>query len=103
MLKRILFLAVLTCVLPLGKGAVCCYATNSHLWYDKPANVWLEALPLGNSKLGAMVFGKTDVEEIQLNEETFWSGGPHNNNSTSSIYYLNEVRSLIFQGKEKQT
>ena len=101
MLKRILFLAVLTCVLPLGKGAVCCYATNSHLWYDKPANVWLEALPLGNSKLGAMVFGKTDVEEIQLNEETFWSGGPHNNNSTSSIYYLNEVRSLIFQGKEK--
>ena len=48
-----------------------------------------------------MVFGKTDVEEIQLNEETFWSGGPHNNNSTSSIYYLNEVRSLIFQGKEK--
>ena len=101
MLKRILFLAVLTCVLPLGKGAVCCYATNSHLWYDKPANVWLEALPLGNSKLGAMVFGKTDVEEIQLNEETFWSGGPHNNNSASSIYYLNEVRSLIFQGKEK--
>ena len=101
MLKRILFLAVLTCVLPLCKGAVCCYATNSHLWYDKPANVWLEALPLGNSKLGAMVFGKTDVEEIQLNEETFWSGGPHNNNSTSSIYYLNEVRSLIFQGKEK--
>ena len=101
MLKRILFLAVLTCVLPLGKGAICCYATNSHLWYDKPANVWLEALPLGNSKLGAMVFGKTDVEEIQLNEETFWSGGPHNNNSASSIYYLNEVRSLIFQGKEK--
>ena len=48
------------------------------------------------------LFGKTDVEEIQLNEETFWSGGPHNNNSTSSIYYLNEVRSLIFQGKEKQ-
>ena len=101
MLKRILFLAVLTCVLPLCKGAVCCYATNSHLWYDKPANVWLEAMPLGNSRLGAMVFGKTDVEEIQLNEETFWSGGPHNNNSASSIYYLNEVRSLIFQGKEK--
>ena len=75
---------------------------NSLLWYDKPANVWLEAMPLGNSKLGAMVFGKTDVEEIQLNEETFWSGGPHNNNSNSSIYNLNEVRSLIFQGKEKQ-
>lgn len=75
---------------------------DQRLWYDKPATTWLEALPLGNSKMGAMVFGGTDVEEIQLNEETFWSGGPHNNNSTSSIYYLNEVRDLIFNGKEKE-
>ncbi len=72
------------------------------LWYEKPAQHWLEALPLGNSRMGAMVYGGTAVEEIQLNEETFWSGGPHNNNSTSSIYYLNEVRDLIFDGKEKQ-
>lgn len=75
---------------------------DQRLWYDKPATHWLEALPLGNSKMGAMVFGKTDVEEIQLNEETFWSGGPHNNNSTTSIYHLNEVRDLIFSGQEKQ-
>lgn len=104
MLKRFILLAFLCAVLPFGKDMACSAAntnTNSTLWYDKPASVWLEALPLGNSKLGAMVFGKTDVEEIQLNEETFWSGGPHNNNSASSIYYLNEVRSLIFQGKEK--
>lgn len=52
--------------------------------------------------MGAMVFGGTDTEEIQLNEATFWSGGPHNNNSKSSIYYLNEVRDLIFSGKEKE-
>ena len=105
MLKRFFLLVTLCAILPFGKGMMCYAAntnTNSVLWYDKPASVWLEALPLGNSRLGAMVFGKTDVEEIQLNEETFWSGGPHNNNSTSSIYYLNEVRSLIFQGKEKQ-
>ena len=70
------------------------------LWYDKPATCWLEALPLGNSHMGAMVFGGTESEEIQLNEETFWSGGPHSNNSTESIYRLNEVRQLIFQGKE---
>ena len=104
MLKRFILLAFLCAVLPFGKDMACSAAntnTNSTLWYNKPASVWLEALPLGNSKLGAMVFGKTDVEEIQLNEETFWSGGPHNNNSASSIYYLNEVRSLIFQGKEK--
>jgi len=74
---------------------------DQRLWYNTPAKVWLEALPLGNSKMGAMVFGGTDTEEIQLNEETFWSGGPHNNNSSTSIYYLNEVRDLIFSGQEK--
>lgn len=74
---------------------------NQRLWYDAPAKIWLEALPVGNSKMGAMVYGGTDTEEIQLNEETFWSGGPHNNNSPTSIYYLNEVRDLIFHGREK--
>ena len=72
------------------------------LWYDTPANIWLEALPIGNSHLGAMVYGGTQTEEIQLNEETFWSGGPHNNNSTTSLNYLGEVRNLIFDGKEKE-
>ena len=75
---------------------------DQRLWYTKPASVWLEALPLGNSRMGAMVYGGTDVEEIQLNEETFWSGGPHNNNSATSLQYLTEVRSLIFDGKEKE-
>jgi len=75
---------------------------DNRLWYTSPATHWLEALPVGNSRMGAMVFGGTEVEEIQLNEETFWSGGPHNNNSTTSIYRLNEVRDLIFNGKEKE-
>ena len=70
------------------------------MWYSKPASHWLEALPVGNSHLGAMIYGGTDVEEIQLNEETFWSGQPHNNNSNKSLAVLPEVRSLIFQGKE---
>lgn len=74
---------------------------DNRLWYTTPAKHWLEALPLGNSHMGAMVYGGTDVEEIQLNEETFWSGGPHNNNSATSIYHLNEVRDLIFSGQEK--
>ena len=73
---------------------------NQRLWYDRPAQHWLEALPLGNSRMGAMVYGGITEEEIQLNEETFWSGGPHNNNSTSSLKYLDEVRRLIFAGKE---
>lgn len=77
-------------------------AQNHRLWYSKPATHWLEALPVGNSHMGAMVYGGTDTEEIQLNEETFWSGQPHNNNSSESLEALAEVRRLIFQGKEAQ-
>lgn len=73
---------------------------TERLWYAQPAAHWLEALPVGNSHMGAMVYGGTDVEEIQLNEETFWSGQPYSNNSTESQEYLSDVRSLIFQGKE---
>ena len=86
---------------------VCCTALsataqNHKLWYAQPAKHWLQALPVGNSHLGAMVYGGTDIEEIQVNEETFWSGSPHNNNSTESLQYLPEVRRLIFEGKEEE-
>ena len=77
-------------------------AQQHTLWYDHPASHWLEALPIGNSHLGAMVYGGTDVEEIQLNEETFWSGSPYSNNSTESKDYLSEVRKLIYEGREKE-
>ena len=86
-------------------GASCAIVVNAQqhkLWYDKPATHWLEALPIGNSQLGAMVYGGTETEEIQLNEETFWSGSPHSNNSTESKAHLQEVRQLIFDGKEKE-
>ena len=85
--------------------ALCLSAQDDNterLWYNKPASIWLEALPIGNSHLGAMVYGGTVNQEIQLNEETFWSGGPHNNNSTTSLNYLQQVRSLIFNGKEQE-
>ncbi len=77
-------------------------AQQHKLWYDKPATHWLEALPIGNSHLGAMVYGGTDSEEIQLNEETFWSGSPHHNNSEEAKAHLQEVRDLIFAGKEME-
>ena len=76
-------------------------AQNHCLWYSSSASHWLEALPVGNSHLGAMVYGKTDVEEIQLNEETFWSGSPHNNNSPEAKAHLQAVRDSIFEGKEE--
>ena len=75
---------------------------NEVLWYEAPATAWLEALPLGNSNMGAMIYGGVQKEEIQLNEETFWSGGPHNNNSPRSLARLDEVRQLIFDGKEAE-
>ncbi|MBQ8157918.1 MAG: glycoside hydrolase N-terminal domain-containing protein [Prevotella sp.] len=75
-------------------------AQQHRLWYDEPAHHWLEALPIGNSQLGAMVYGGTETEEIQLNEETFWSGQPYSNNSYESLVALTEVRRLIFAGRE---
>ena len=77
-------------------------AQQHKLWYSKPASHWLEALPIGNSHLGAMVYGGTDVEQIQLNEETFWSGSPHDNNNPNAKIAIKDVRKLIFAGKEEQ-
>ena len=93
--KKIIF------AVALFAAAVQLQAQEHELWYDKPASHWLEALPVGNSHLGAMVYGGTDVEEIQLNEETFWAGSPHNNNSAEAKEHLVEVRQLIFDGREK--
>ncbi len=102
-MKKSFFIAILAFNAVVALGATGKSTDNTQrLWYDRPATVWLEALPLGNSRMGAMVYGGTDTEEIQLNEETFWSGGPHNNNSTASLQRLTEVRSLIFDGKEKE-
>ena len=77
-------------------------AQEHKLWYDQPAKKWLKALPIGNSHLGAMVYGGVKVEEIQLNEETFWSGSPHNNNSPEAREHLQEVRDLTLMGREEE-
>ena len=92
----------LICIASMALVAVAMSAQQHKLWYNKPASHWLEALPIGNSHLGAMVYGGTETEEIQLNEETFWSGSPHDNNSKESLAALPEVRRLIFEGKESQ-
>ena len=72
------------------------FGQDLKLWYSQPARNWSEALPIGNSRLGAMVYGGTEREELQLNEETFWAGGPYSNNSPNAKYVLPVVRlSLI--------
>lgn len=66
------------------------------MWYKQPARNWNEALPVGNGRMGAMVFGRVDQELIQLNEETLWSGGPANNNANpNAINYLPQVRKAL--------
>lgn len=69
------------------------------LTYDKPASKWTEALPLGNGRIGAMVFGGTEDERIQINESTLWGGGPHDYTNPEAYSHLDEVRKLIFAGK----
>lgn len=73
------------------------------LWYDEPASLWVEALPVGNGRLGAMVFGDPASERLQLNEETVWAGQPNSNaNPDISSGALEEIRDLIFQGQYRK-
>ena len=68
-------------------------------WYDTPAKKWEEALPVGNGRLGAMVFGKNGEERIQLNEETYWSGGPYSTVVKGGYKVLPEIQKLVFEEK----
>ncbi len=81
---------------PLAPGAA---ATT--LWYDKPASKWVEALPVGNGRLGAMVFGHPTSDRINLNEQTIWTGGPYDPSHGGGPEALPEIRRLIFAGKHR--
>ncbi|MDO5971778.1 glycoside hydrolase N-terminal domain-containing protein [Flavivirga aquimarina] len=69
------------------------------LWYKQPATEWTKALPIGNGRLGAMVYGGIQMEHIQLNEETLWSGGPHSYDNPNAYQHLSEVRELLDKGE----
>lgn len=75
------------------------FNTGSVLWYDQPASEWEQALPVGNGRLGAMVFGKHGEERVQLNEETLWSGGPYSSVVKGGAKVLPKIQKLIFEGK----
>src|SRR5947209_1600710 len=73
------------------------------LWYSNPAGrVWENALPIGNGRLGAMIYGNVERETIQLNEHTVWSGSPNRNDNPDALASLPELRKLIFEGKQKE-
>lgn len=69
------------------------------LTFDKPSTQWTEAIPIGNGRIGAMVFGGTEDERLQINESTLWGGGPHGYTNPEAYPHLDEVRKLIFAGK----
>jgi alpha-L-fucosidase 2 len=75
---------------------------NLQLWYTKPAQKWTEALPIGNGRLGAMIFGGIENDRIQFNEETLWNGAPNDYAHKGAAKYLDTIRQLIFDGKQKE-
>ncbi|HRG80885.1 MAG TPA: glycoside hydrolase family 95 protein [Chitinophagaceae bacterium] len=77
-------------------------AQDLKLWYRQPAMKWTEALPIGNGRLGAMVFGGVENEQLQFNEETLWSGEPRTYSRPGAYRYLDSIRQLLFAGKQKE-
>src|SRR5690625_3742064 len=74
------------------------YTERMTLWYEQPADEWIEALPVGNGRLGAMVFGRTGRERIQLNEESVWAGRRMDDNNPRAGEHIDEIRRMIFDG-----
>src|SRR5687767_4212459 len=72
------------------------------LWYAQPAAKWTEALPIGSGRLGAMVFGGVSDEHLQFNEDTLWTGKPHDYSHPGAADHLPAIRSLIAEGREKE-
>jgi len=72
------------------------------LWYRQPAKGWTEALPVGNGRLGAMIFGGTARERLQFNENTLWTGRPHDYSHQGAAEYLPTIRQLLFEGKQRE-
>ncbi len=98
-MKKILFACFLF------MATICCIQAQSNLklWFNKPSgNLWVNALPIGNGRLGAMVYGNVDTETIQLNEATIWSGSPNRNDNSFARDSLSYIRALIFDGKQKE-
>ncbi len=90
-------------ILPFTSSILKAAAADSLLlWYDKPASEWTEALPIGNGRLGAMIFGGMQTERIQLNEDTLYAGSPYDPNNPEALQALPEARRLIFEGKYQE-
>lgn len=97
-MKKLTSFAILALML------VSCLTANAEyrLWYNTPSQVWTDALPLGNGRLGAMVFGIPTTERLQLNEETIWAGQPNNTANADAKNWFPQIRQMVFEGKYKE-
>ena len=93
---------MITCFIVLTANNIQAQDKHLKLWYDRPATQWVEALPLGNGRIGAMVYGDVLHEEFQLNEESIWGGSPYNNVNPKAKEALPRIRQLIFEGRNKE-
>ena len=76
-------------------------ASGMKIWFIRPAETWNDALPVGNGRLGAMIFGGIENERLQLNEESVWTGGPRWDANPGALKNLPQVRKLLFEGSYK--
>ena len=105
MTKKLVFAALL--ILPVIMMRERCAAQEGpdkalRLWYTQPAEKWTDALPVGNGRMGAMVFGRVFDERIQFNEDTLWKGFPHNYDRAGAHDHLAEIRQLLFDGNTNE-
>src|SRR5687767_15122766 len=95
-------LTIISMLLLLGGAAQTGNGNALRLWYEQPAEKWTEALPIGNGRLGAMIFGGVNEDRIQYNEETLWTGGPRDHHRPGAYAYLGQIRKLLQEGKQKE-
>jgi len=86
----------------LGSGLVASAQDPLTLWYSHPAEKWVEALPVGNGRLGGMLFGGVTNEHLQFNEDTLWTGQPHEYQHEGAVKFLPALRQLLFDGKQAE-
>jgi len=99
-MKKVTLILSIICMI-CGSFA-CAQSSSRSFWFDQPANLWTEALPVGNGKLGAMVYGRVHEELIKLNESSIWAGGPYNSLDQGGAPYLDSIRNLVFAGKGRE-
>lgn len=101
-LTKLAALAALLALSPRIDAQTLPLQNHNELWYDQPAVLWTEALPLGDGRLGAMIFGNPMQEHLQLNEETIWAGKPNNNANPEAKEWIPKIRELVFAGKYRE-